>query len=286
MATIRDLKNKTKRSITPPATEFTAFLGDSNGVVKADNDGHVYVILSNGVVLTVHNERVPLISRTPVICGYDPQKPKLLQVLRARDIYVGSPYVNIPNHSDHHTWPGVDVAWIRGEQFMPGAAIPAGDLTVQLVSFIYYAEAAFHLLNNTVIDLTTDIPTDGANWIMVDIDSAGTIYKTAGSSVGSRELLVYEDIPAPTTNRVPLVALKVYAGQTTVILNVSDTDIADLRWSKWGAGGGGGTGTPVFQRTISDNLILTEGESLVVAEYIDMALYSIDLQGDADIQII
>lgn len=253
MPSLRDIKkrnDKNKQVLAP--NELTAFLGDSNGTVKADDEGHVYVILNNGVVLTVHNERVPLIPRTPVICGYDPQKPKLLQVLRARDVYVGSPVINVPNHADHHTWPNVDVAWIRGEQFLPGAAIPAGGLTVQLVSFVYFADSAFHILNNTTLDLTSDVPTDGAKYILVEIDSAGTIYKTAGSAKDSRELLVYEDIPAPTTARVPLVAIKVYAGQSTVLLSAYDTDIADLRWSKWSEGTGGGGYTPPVTDAVND----------------------------------
>jgi len=53
-----------------------------------------------------------------------------------------------------------------------------------------------------------------------------------------------------------------------------------------GGGGGGGDGTAVFQRVLSADLTLADGECLVLTQYIDLATYDLELQGDADLEIL
>ncbi len=226
---------------TPQTREFAAFLGNSSGIVQQDDEGHVYVILQTGVVLIVHNEVVPLIPRLPVICGYTADKPKLLQVLRARDVYVGSPLPVLPNHGTLHTWPKLDTTYVAAQQILPGLAFGGSAVSLRMVGFIYYLDGWKSVSNydeDNEIDLSSYIPTVGANWLLLEIDSSGVISYTAGAVVGSRLSLTIADIPEPTPGKKPLVAVKVYAGQTEIINTATDTDIADIRFGGFASGGG------------------------------------------------
>jgi len=221
------------------AVEIPAFLGDLNGTVKADNDGNVYVVLFNGEVHIARNSVTPPIPRLPVLVG----KYKgdiLLSVIRARDVYAEKPYLDIPAHATKtHQWPAYDTLWVRGEQMLPGLAAPAGGLIINFYGFIYYLNG-WHILDNQTIDMTSHIPTSGANWVLAQGDSTGSITYVNGATVAARELLTYEDIPAATAENKPLFAIKMYLGQTQIVKNLSSTDIADLRW------GGLASGIPSF----------------------------------------
>jgi hypothetical protein len=216
--------------------EIPAFLGDLSGTVIADANSNVYVVLFNGQVMTVRNVRVPNVSRLPVVIGYEGNNPNLLQVLRARDAFDAPSHVDLPAHAEkNHAWPNVDTLWVRGEQILPGLAIPSA-LTVQLVGFVYYL-SGFHLLDNQTIDLSAQVPATGAKYILVEVDTSGVISFNVGSAVASREVLTPADIPTPTANKMPLFAVKMYVGQTEILKSLLQSDIVDLRWARWSAGG-------------------------------------------------
>lgn len=52
----------------------------------------------------------------------------------------------------------------------------------------------------------------------------------------------------------------------------------------WGQGGSGAGGP--FQRNLSADLALSDGQCLVITGYIDLASYSITLNGDAVLEIL
>jgi|GEM_PF-1572999 len=221
-----------------------AFLGDRSGTVKADTNNNVYVTLFNGEVFTVQNNRVPNVPRLPVVIGYEAGNKTLLQVLRTRDVFEASTYPDIPEHAKaNHEWPGVDTLWVRGEQFIPGLAVPVTGLTVQVFGFVYYL-TAWQVLPTQEIDLTASLPTTGALFVLVEVDDAGVISLRDGTPVASREVLTYADIPLPATDKKPLFAVKMYAGQSSVIKSRLETDIIDLRFAGFGTGGGGGGSAP------------------------------------------
>ncbi len=57
--------------------------------------------------------------------------------------------------------------------------------------------------------------------------------------------------------------------------------------SAWVWGGGGGTSSGgVFQRVLSSNLTLSDGECLVVSGYIDDGGFDIIFNGDADLEVL
>jgi hypothetical protein len=216
--------------------EVPAFLGDLSEVVKADNNGNVYVTLFSGEVQIVRNDKVGLIPRLPVMIGND-KKDSTLRVLRMREAYFNPPYVNIPAHADKtHTWPNVDTLWVRPEQILWGIAIPDTGMTVQFVGFVYYLNG-WHWLNNQSIDLTAHIPVSGANYVLVQVDDSQVISYVTGTNRAIREILEYTDIPLPTVGHKPLFAVKMYLGQTRIIKSRLTTDIIDLRFAGFATGG-------------------------------------------------
>ncbi len=235
----KQIRTKIKRLASQDvkkSIEIPAFLGNSAGVVKADTLNNVYVILNTGEVLTVLNVRVPNVFRLPVIIGYDPTNPKVLQVLRSRKTYVDNPYPDVAEHANvTHQWPGPDTAWIRGEQYLPGLAIPSTGLIVQFYGFVYFLNG-YKLINNQLIDLTASVPTSGAKYALVEVDTAGAISVSLSAAVAGRGNLTYGDIPIPTAGKAPLFAVKLYLGQTEIIKDILDTDIIDLRSSGYATG--------------------------------------------------
>lgn len=69
-----------------------------------------------------------------------------------------------------------------------------------------------------------------------------------------------------------------------------ETDTNDMfqdqgSWVQLNTGGGGG-GNGSFQRNLTGTLTLLDGESLVIADYINAGIYDIVLEGDADLMIL
>ena len=216
---------------TPEDLEFNAFLGNGDAVVKADDLGNVNVIDFNGNPFVVHNSRVPLIPRLPVVVGYEGTDRKRRQILRSLNVYSNSPYVDVPNHADSHQWFSYDPIRVSAEQFYPGLALPiSGTLTVQYYGTPYYLSGVHHG-SNQVIDLSPYVPSSGAVWVTVQIDASGVISFVSSGSVASRDLLEYENIPDPSVDNKSLFAVKMYYGQTEIIKTRLDTDIIDLRFT-------------------------------------------------------
>lgn len=219
--------------------EIPAMMGNASGTVKADRFGGVYVLLTSGEVLTVKNNRVPNVPRLRVVIGYDKSEPNRLQVLRVRKAYAsGTPYPEIVNHADaSHTWPGYDTVWIRGEQILPGLFIPYSGLTVHVTGFVYFINGSgFRQLADQSIDLTAYIPATGAKYLLIEVDADGVLQYSLSAAVDSREMLSPENIPIPSVDFYPLIAIKVYTGQTQFLKTSLLSDFTDLRWTGFSSG--------------------------------------------------
>ncbi len=229
---------RTRRDVT-----FPGFLGNLSGSVEANRNSDVYVTLFTGEVVTVHNSRVPNLPRLPVVIGYDAGNKNLLQVLYAREVFANPVIKQVTDHD--HTWgKSTNVSWIRGEQFLPGLVMPANGTNVHYTGLIYWLDGAFRIVPEQDVDLSAAIPSEGALFVLLEVDETGVISLLEGTPVASRGVLTYADIPTPSTDKKSLkFAVKVYAGQTMVRQGLSfmDSDIVDLRWSGHGDGGGGGT---------------------------------------------
>lgn len=232
---VRNLFRRLAKVDTEPV--FYGFLGDAHGVIKADDVGNVNVILFNGQVIVARNNVAPLISRLPVAVGYDKKDSKLLRVLKIWNVYenIGTPEVQ--PHGGSHTWPKPDFVPVRQEQILPGLAMAAGGMLVQLFGFYYFLAGQYHIVNHQTFDLTPYIPTSGAQWVNVEVDAASVISYNVGSLVANRDVLLPEDIPATASNKKLLVSIKCYEGQVDITQTEFSTDIFDPRLSGYSTGG-------------------------------------------------
>lgn len=73
-------------------------------------------------------------------------------------------------------------------------------------------------------------------------------------------------------------------GMHAVATDTNESGIYSSAAWHWGSGGGGTGGA--FQRVLSSALTLANGESLVIADYIDLSSYSLALDGDATLEIL
>lgn len=233
MSTFQDLaKTFEKLFKTRKDLELPAFLGNLSGTVKADDANHVYVtLLPSGEVRTVYNGKVPNVPRLPVIIGYS-NKSNQFEILRARDVYVTPAYPEVPPHALLHTFPGVDTIPIRGEQFLPGLVTPAGGVTVKVYGFSYQLADGWHVVPTQTVDLSAHVPSDGALYVLLQVDDSGAVTLTDGTAVDTREELGFDDIPASDPDQYVVAAIKLYNSQTELIFTATDTDIVDLRWGR------------------------------------------------------
>ena len=219
--------------------EMPAFLGSLSGIVPYDSNSNVYVVLANGQELApVRNVRVPNIPRLPVNIGFSHPGSNLLEVLSLRNTYVELPYPNIPSHADAtHVWPGYDTLWVRGEQILPGLAVPAGGLTISITGYVVFLNG-WDLLMDQTLDFTTSAVSSGALMCLVEVDENQLISTNFGTLKANVALLSYSDIPIPTIGKKPLFALRFYEGQTEFVKNSYTSDIIDLRWTGFASGAG------------------------------------------------
>lgn len=219
---------------------FPAFMGNRSGVVRADKKNNVYVVDYRGVVHKVKNfNGIPNVAKLPVLVGRDKSNPKFLQVLRMRDVYIDPPYPAVAEHAEimHTRW-GYDPVFVISGQILPGLATPSRTvaMVMQLRGFPYYLDG-WHLLDNTDIDFSGEIPASGANWVVAEIDSAKVITLRAGVTVVSRSELRPEDIPTVSADKKSLFAIKCYFGQTRIIDTKIDSDYFDMRFTGIASGG-------------------------------------------------
>lgn len=218
-----------------------AFLGDKDGTVKADNLGNVYILDFNGNKSVVYNSTVPHIPHRAVEIGWRNKKSKILEVLRFIDAYPENRPAEIPDHWENHQWPNYDTLFSRKEQLLTGVGTVfpvSGETKINALGGVYTLSNVPYLFNDTVIDLSSEIPTSDANWVLIEIDNTGAVTLTPGSSVANRNLLTYAEIPAFASGLYPICAVKVYEGQLEFIRNKTDTDIIDFRFTGLGSGGG------------------------------------------------
>jgi hypothetical protein len=236
--TLTGLQNLFKSVVRPKSSgDFSAWLGNAQGVVVADDNNGVYIMDWNGNVRVVLNNKVPPYPFRPVRVGYVSESSKVLEVKEFIDAYPTQRPPNVPKHAGNHEWGGVDTMFVRGEQILPGVAIPDDDdpLVLHVAGFVYYLNG-WHIIDSFTLDVTSYIPSSGAKFLLLEADDAGAITVQSGTAVDIREELVMEDIPSPTLGTVPLVAVMVYAGQVKIWKTLSKQDVVDLRWSRYATG--------------------------------------------------
>ena len=211
------------------------WIGASESEIETSTPGIIYVRLSNGVVVYAINVIAPNIFDYPVLLARSKSNPKLWEVIGIRQAY-GSPVADeLKYHHRQHEFPGPDTVFVGGNQFMPFLLSALSGLTAKLYGgAVTLADGTKKFISTQTIDFTSNIPSSGAIYVLVEARDDGTIDLVAGSGVGSKELLTASDIPAADDGALDLWAVQLYVGQ----IEISYIDFIDLRFGRAGGGGG------------------------------------------------
>ena len=129
-------------------------------------------------------------------------------------------------------------------------------------------------IDGFAVDLSTDCLADPIDGDVLLFDGCNQTWypaQTVSSSLDTNAVdgIVVDNSPAPTDGQV-----LTYDVHTDTYRPEDPT------------GNGGGAGTPIFQRVLSANLTLDDGECMVITQYIDLATYNLTLDGDANLEIL
>ncbi len=241
---IQRIRTTFKKLLSPPSTPMMGFLGNRSGVVPTGVIGFVYVTLqSSGQTVVARNTVVPMIPGLPVLVVRDPSNN--YRITGVFDIHPSLPY---PEQSQpdtsQMTWPGASTVWVRDAQILDGVPIPIpGTLSVQVYGRWFFLDNLFHAIDHKIIEMTSELPASGAEWVNVEIDSSGDVSFLHGGNADSWEILTPEDIPISDPSKYFLFSVRLYVGQTQIRkVDGPDCDIFDPRFTRiGGAGSGGGT---------------------------------------------
>lgn len=224
-------------------------LGNGLGVVNvAGRTNYVYVRIAD-TVEEVFCNRVPPENDLLVLVGYDAIQPEIYQVLSTRSYApMGLTGGGVTGYAPakRYQWMapngGEDPLWVELRQFLPLRIGVYNALYIQVYRGIVFTGTAFQLVDSQLFDMTPFIPTTTGQYayVLITIDSTGTVIGTKGPEVTVDYLTMSTIQPPPDGTVEVLGAVRVYYGQTIIQETRTDTDIIDLRFT---AGYGLGTGT-------------------------------------------
>jgi hypothetical protein len=261
MANRNDISKAMQNLVSPFARNpkgWFGIVGDGSGNVYPDvNDPFtIYVTDLSGQTFKIFNQRAPAQLGSYVMVGYDPSMPRLEQVLSLFNTWGSPGAFGLPTHHLTHEWGGADTVFLRGEAFTPGlmtcnngfilSCYPTiiGTSTGGIVFFDLKSDGTVQTL-----DMTSHLPTTGAQLFAVCIKDDGTLAVVAGATKSTPELIsLTTDMPAmPDATYHARYAVRMFAGQTSirqVRYPVEYSDLYDLRWIGGGSGGGGAPSGP------------------------------------------
>lgn len=238
MASRNDVKAKLNRKLSKNYGEKKAVLGNRLGVVDVGG-GYCNVTLKNGDVIQILNRRVPMKPFRKVIIGYDQGRKEsnsILEVLRFDDVYLNNKEPEVPGHAGLHGWLGTDPISVYSQQIVPLLPRSKQSMVVSLFGGNILVGEVFGTIPNMEFDFSSYIPTSGARWVSVEIDSSFETHFHVGESQISRAALTPAHIPTPTSLRRLLFSVKTYLGQTKVVESSFSSDIFDPRLTGYSGG--------------------------------------------------
>ena len=315
MANINKTRKDYKKQLSQKENVLTRSvgkMGDGFGnLYEDDAQTKVYVRFGESPAIPVYNNRVMAENELSVVVGYSHENPNLYQVLSVHSSQPGGSTggtLGSTNHARRHEWlaprGGQDPLYVhlRAFTWLGIYVTEPNSMTVQLMrgNLVNASKVPLEIPYSTY-DHTAHIPvTSGkAALVLHTIDDTGANVVTVGSEFDIDLLMPVGDrfvnMPAIPTDTLFMRGLvRVYNGQTAVQEGRTNRDIIDLRLAFFGGLAGAvewddvlnrPDGYPV-QRNLSADLTLVDGESLVVAEYIDAGDYDIEMNGDSVIYFV
>lgn len=223
-------------------------LGNGAGIVDdPKRTGYSFVRIAGAPAISVINKRCASIDGLYVWVGYDPVEPDILQVLSIRGIQkngisgIGTA-LGVAKHGVTHQWMNRDTSWIHLRQMIPFRPTPAGGMMLKIgegISFI-----GDNWIGNTgaTINMAPYIPGSGAQYGLVYMNPGGMLDVLTGE-VKTLNDLIASDIPAPIPGTMPIAAIRLYPGMSTIAESRIASDLVDLRWMGVYENSAGSTGT-------------------------------------------
>lgn len=234
-----------------------ALMGDTGGTVQVPGrDGYVYVRDTFGNTLEVWNSNAPLVANLAVKVGVLNGR---VQVIGIRDVYYNYLMPSSPPHGSLHSYAsgGTDIVNIYPEQFMPWYAFTSSgdDFTISVIRQTLRIDSAWVTDGVENIDLNSYIPVTATNalYLLISLAQDGSLVVTEGSEVANKAALTTEDIPALPNNHIPLWAIILYVGQTSITRSIANSDYIDLRFST----------VSKTERSVLDSVLTFESEVLI-----------------------
>lgn len=193
---------------------------------------YVWVRMPDGVSKAFNNKVSPT-TGLRVYVGYAPPNWRRLSVLDTNDSYndplTGNAYG--PHHATHEAPAGGDIVYSQARQFMPLRVSVISGFVVKIEASPLAVVSGYDLSPTTHLDLSGDVPTIGARYVLLYLDAAGIFSKRLGANVGAFGSLHYSNIPATLAGEVPLAAMSLYQGQTSIHETLAQQDVVDLRFA-------------------------------------------------------
>lgn len=272
---IRKQQRDADRHINQPlVVSRPAFLGDNSGNITtyAGEElppGYVVIRDTDGNLSVAFNQKVPLTPNLAITVGYDPiLNPALFQVLGLRDFLSLSTASAVPNHNKTHEWPGNDTVFVRSEQYLPGLLFANNGFTVSVFPFFFKkVDGTYGYQPYETIDLTSYVPTTGAQAIVLAAGDDGVMHVILGNAAASIGVLSLADfIYAPDNSMHVIWGVRLYYGQSTIQQTLVMNDTYDFRHS------GMSTSYPGPIQSNEDTFRFGVGGALAVVQDVDSPL--------------
>ncbi len=185
-----------------------------HGVIIAASGTTVTVQTDRGIVV-VHGATITAVG-TPVILEEIDGVWVIIGIWTPGVAEVPDTFVPLPQH--HHTHElfhpegGSDVVWVQKEQLLPLLVYPTSppSLSVQVYPDTIYLGQSFVVLDEALMDMAGYVPTSGARYAVIYLDTVEWQYQAVAGEEGSNEL------PAVPQGVVPLAAVLLTPGQTAI----------------------------------------------------------------------
>jgi hypothetical protein len=247
-------RRKINARIPKKLTPLPGQLGNGAGQVVTGIANYVYCRV-NGQVQIVFNSRVPPDNDLLVDVGYAYDSPGQYQVLGTRSASPGGPgssmqlgYAKAARYQLFAAGGGQDPLWLDKRQILDLLVWPHDGLTVRIYPGIVPLGDSYGYIPLTTKDLTAHLPADEgeAALVLLTVDTDGDIVETKGTEFTLADVTDVDDMPThipayPAGTAYVLGAVRVYHGQTSVVVSRTLTDIIQLGFAV-AEGGGSGEG--------------------------------------------
>jgi len=265
----RNTQRADKARNQPLTQKSAALLGDSKGNIttfygKQLPDGYVVVRDYSGNLSVAFNSKVSTaVADVLLWVGYDPVlQPTLFQVLSLRDAYETQSTSGIPSHHTTHEFPYYDTVNVHGEQFLPALVrVDSGYTLIIYPWFCPFSTGGWVYIPYQTLDMTSYLPSTGAQAFAICARDAGTISVVAGGTKTTPELIGASDFPTmPDATKHGMWAVRMYSGQDAIHQDLTaNNDLYDL--ISMGVGGAGGGGYTPPATTAANDVQVGDGAS-------------------------